>query len=320
MMRGIRHTKYIRGIIVLVFFMTGALWAAVGNAEPDNFTIETVVDKTQVSVGDRIKLELFTENVGKYEVLFPEEPEQLGDFSFVESKQLKKKWYGVGRAGYEYVLTAFDTGIHVIPPITVKYRKPGEIDWQIAESEQIPIDVKSLLTKESTDIRDIKDIVGGTNGRIYVILIGILVFCAFLALGILWWKKAKQVKAMEADRKKPAHEIAYLELQKLKSLKLVEAGFINEYYVRLSDIIRRYLENRFSFRSPEMTTEEFLAALTKSPQVGKEHKDLLRYFLIQCDMVKFAKYGPTEIEVLDSFRLAGNFIDGTKKIEEEDKA
>jgi len=319
MMRDIRHTKHIRGIIVSIFFMTGALWASVGNSDPGDFNIETVVDKNQVSVGDRIKLGLFTENVEKYEVLFPEEPEQLGDFSFVESKQLKKKWYGAGRAGYEYVLTVFDTGIHVIPPVTVKYRKPGEIDWQIAESEQIPINVKSLLTKESTDIRDIKDIVGGTNGSIYVILISILVFCVFLAGGIIWWKKAKQVKAMEADRKKSAHEIAYLELQKLKSLKLVEAGLMDEYYVRLSDIIRRYLENRFSFRSPEMTTEEFLAALTKSPQVGKEHKDLLRYFLIQCDMVKFAKYGPTKIEVLDSFRLAENFIDGTKKIEEEDK-
>jgi len=277
------------------------------------------VDKNQVSVGDRIKLELFTENAEKYEVLFPEEPEQLGDFSFVESKRLKKKWYGTGRAGYEYILATFDTGIRVIPPVTVKYRKPGEIDWQIAESEQIPIDVKSLLTKESTDIRDLKDIVGGTNVRIYVVLISILILCAVLTGGILWWKKVKQVKAIEAERKKPAHEIAYLELQKLKSLKLVEAGLINEYYVRLSDIIRRYLENRFSFRAPEMTTEEFLAALTKSPQVGKEHKDLLRYFLIQCDMVKFAKYGPTKIEVLDSFRLAENFIDGTKKIEEEEE-
>jgi len=300
--------------------MTTALWAVEEKPALNGFSIETVVDKTQINVGDRIKLELFTENAKGYEVLFPEDSESFGEFSLVQSRKLKKTWYGTGRTGQEYILTVFDTGIHVIPPVEVKYRLHGETVWQITESEQIPIDVTTLLTKESTDIRDLKDIVGRTNAKLFVILTIVFILAAIVAAGIIWRGKVKRIKAEEALRKKPAHEIAYLELYKLKKMNLFEKGLVKEYYFRLSDIMRRYLENRFSFRAPEMTTEEFLQALTKSPQVVKEHKNLLRRFLIGCDMVKFAKYGPTKIEMLDSFRAAEDFVDGTKKVEEEVEA
>ena len=319
-MYDMRHAKCVCGIIFLVLFITATLWAVPEKPDLDDFSIETAVDKTQINVGDRIKLELFTKNAKGYEVLFSEDSENFGDFSLVQSRELKKKWYGAGRPGHEYILTAFDAGIHVIPPVEIKYRLLGETVWQIAESEQIPIDVTSLLTKESTDIRDLKDIVGRTNGKIFIILSIIFVLGAIVAAGIIWRGKIKQIKAEEALRKKPAHEIAYVELYKLKKLNLPEKGFIKEYYIRLSDIMRRYLENRFSFRAPEMTTEEFLPALTKSPRVEKEHKDLLKRFLVGCDMVKFAKYGPSQLEMLDSFRAAEDFVDGTKKVEEEEEA
>lgn len=300
--------------------MTAISWAVPEETVPEGFSIETVVNKTQVNVGDRIKLELFIENAKGYEVLFPEDMESLGDFSLVQSRELKKKWYGAGQNGQVYILTAFDTGIHVIPPVEVKYRLYGETVWQITESEQIPIDVTTLLTKESTDIRDLKDIVGRTNAKLYVILTAIFILGALAAAWIIWRGKVKQIRAEEAKRKKPAHEIAYLELYKLKKSDLPGKGLTKEYYIRISDIMRRYLENRFSFRAPEMTTEEFLRMLTKSPQVVNAHKDLLRRFLIGCDMVKFAKYGPSRIEMLDSFTAAENFVDGTKKVEEEDEA
>jgi hypothetical protein len=121
----------------------------------------------------------------------------------------------------------------------------------------------------------------------------------------------------EAARKKLAHEIAYEELAKLKAMDLPAKGMIKEYYIRLSDIARRYIENRFSYRAPEMTTEEFLNYIKISGELGPEHRDLLKNFLTQCDMVKFAKYGPTPLEILDSFKLAEKFVDQTKLVEKE---
>jgi len=313
-----RHTLHVCGLIFLVLVTISLPAGAANEAADAALSIHSEVDKNQVNVGDRITLTLTAENAEGYEVLFPEVPEKLGDFSFVESERVKKKWYESERNEYEYVLTVFDPGIHVVPPVKVQYKMPEETVWRDAQSAQIPVDVESLLTKESKDIRDLKDIVSQKNGWRYIVLILLAVFGVIFAV---WLLRRRRIKGTEKEKakKRSAHEIAYTELQKLKAMNLLEKGLVKEYYVRLSDIVRHYLENRFSFRAPEMTTEEFLSVLAKSPKGAQQHKKLLKQFLVQCDMVKFAKYGPTQIEMLDSFRLAENFVDETKKIEEEDK-
>ncbi len=56
----------------------------------------------------------------------------------------------------------------------------------------------------------------------------------------------------------PAHVIALRDLERLMSEKLWEKGEIKAYYTRLTEILRQYLENRFSVYSLEMTTDETL--------------------------------------------------------------
>ena len=125
---------------------------------------------------------------------------------------------------------------------------------------------------------------------------------------------------MENDYKQWLEELNRLfdVIQELKGQDLPGKGLIKEYYTRLSDIVRRYLENRFSFRAPEMTTEEFMENIKNSSVLVEEHKELLKEFLSHCDMVKFAKYGPTPIEMLDSFKSAESLVEQTR-LEEEAK-
>ena len=68
-------------------------------------------------------------------------------------------------------------------------------------------------------------------------------------------------------------------------------------------------------KAPEMTTEEFLFSLKNSGGLSITHKNLLKEFLNLCDAVKFAKYGPTEKEISQSFDIAKAFIDETKQPE-----
>jgi len=56
--------------------------------------------------------------------------------------------------------------------------------------------------------------------------------------------------------------------------------------------VRRYLEDRFRLRAPEMTTEEFLQAAQQNPQLPREHRSSLGRFLTEADMVKFARHIP----------------------------
>jgi hypothetical protein len=65
----------------------------------------------------------------------------------------------------------------------------------------------------------------------------------------------------------------------------------------VSGAIRAYLEERFNFHAPERTTEEFLYELQGSNLLTLEQKVSLGEFLANCDLIKFARYEPTETEL-----------------------
>jgi hypothetical protein len=67
--------------------------------------------------------------------------------------------------------------------------------------------------------------------------------------------------------------------------------------IAVSGAIRVYLEQRFDFHAPDRTTEEFLHELQESKLLTAEQKQSLAEFLASCDLIKFAKYEPTETEL-----------------------
>lgn len=150
----------------------------------------------------------------------------------------------------------------------------------------------------------------------YLMLFAVL-GTAFLAvlffLARLFLKRRKRESDTPPVIKLP-HEIAYEALETLKAKGLPAKGMIKEYYSELSDIVRRYIENRFSIRAPEMTTEEFLFTLRDSGSLTGAQKNLVKEFLTLCDIVKFAKYGPTHAEINGSHGAAERLVDETKVV------
>lgn len=76
-----------------------------------------------------------------------------------------------------------------------------------------------------------------------------------------------------------------------------------------SDPIRTYLEERFDLRAPERTTEEFLEELKYSESLNAIQKERMKDFLSLCDLVKFAKFEPTQTELRHLHQSAMNFVD-----------
>jgi len=303
--------------MTLVVFIVLLLGTGV-HAEEREVEISATIDNEDIYIGDRINTNIVVENVENADVSFLEVPPDLGDFSFVESRPMEFGWRDKNKKGYIYVMGVYSTGMHVVPPISVRYRKEANNEWSVIESPQIPLTIKSTLTGKDTDIKDIK-------GLIYIRSISIVLFF-LIALGlivvaaIIFWiiAKRKEKLFVQEEHKKVAHEIAYIELDNLKREDLPGHGKTKEYYIKLSDIVRHYLENRFYFKAPEMTTEEFMAVAKRSGELEHVHKELLNDFLSRCDMVKFAKYGPTPIEMIDSFSSAERFVDQTKKVKNEE--
>ena len=86
---------------------------------------------------------------------------------------------------------------------------------------------------------------------------------------------------------------------------------IEEFYVRVSTILRRYVELRFGLRAPEQTTEEFLVSALAIGGLIAAHRDLLGTFLQHCDLVKFARHRPTPGAMEETFESAKTFVEHT---------
>ena len=124
-------------------------------------------------------------------------------------------------------------------------------------------------------------------------------------------------------RRRSAYEIARARLNRLLARPRPTAEQVDAFYVELSGIVRRYLEDRFELRAPELTTEEFLASVGESPDLSREHQTLLREFLRQADLVKFAGVQPSNEDIERSIEAARRFLEETREnapmIEEEEK-
>src|SRR5262249_1722740 len=80
----------------------------------------------------------------------------------------------------------------------------------------------------------------------------------------------------------------------------------------VSDTVRLYLEERFDFRAPERTTDEFLHELQGTNLLLPDQKESLGEFLKRCDLVKFARYEPGEPELRDLHGAARRLIEETE--------
>jgi hypothetical protein len=224
------------------------------------------------------------------------------------------------RYSQTYVIEPFLSGEYTIPALTVKFRAENESpdNSHVLESEPIKIQVSSMLPEQMEKL-EIKGAIGPVvppppDMTWLFILIGCVVLGGGgIASGVWWYLKnrAEVIKILTI----PAHELAYRQLRKLVSEKLIDKGELRLFYFRISDILRHYIENRFDIAAPEETTEEFLEALKTRQILGSEQKRLLKLFLEHCDLVKFARHLPSSEEIQTTFDTVKQFIQETENAE-----
>ena len=135
---------------------------------------------------------------------------------------------------------------------------------------------------------------------------GVFAVLAILFFGWKWWQKWRsQIPIVPPV---PAHVRAKQKLAEALALIAQPKSFC----ILVSDTIRLYLEERFDFRAPERTTEEFLHELQGTNLLAAEQKAKLGEFLESCDLVKFAKYEPGEPELLGLHSSAVRLVDETE--------
>lgn len=290
---------------------------AVKNIGP--VTATASVDHSEITIGDKIRLTITIEHDKGIEVFFPEFGEKLADFTIKDYGKIKPKTLKSGKISVKewYLLDTFLTGPYVIPSLETKYKTADNNIVEI-QTNEIFVEVTSVI-KEGDKVEDIREIMEPIEvplnyTLIYIIAGGVLgIIC--ITLGTIFYiRKKRSNKVDPGPPPLPAHEIAYRELNSLTALDLVSQGKIKEYYYRLSNIVRYYIERRFTIMAPERTTEEFLHEMATNGSFANEHKVLIKNFMEQCDLVKYAKYGPNKDEISSAFFAAKKLVDETKDV------
>ncbi|RMG18695.1 MAG: DUF4381 family protein [Deltaproteobacteria bacterium] len=130
-------------------------------------------------------------------------------------------------------------------------------------------------------------------------------------IGIRRWR-ARPRKAPPPPPPLPLDVRTRKAIEALQARRLLEAGRHREYYFELSEILRRYLGERFHFDALECTTTELLERLRDRPTPGLDYAKL-ESFLYLADRVKFARYRPTAAESSEALDTVYAIVDATTR-------
>jgi hypothetical protein len=284
-------------------------------------SVEVNPYSNSIEIGEQIKVDLKVESTKNAEVIWP----QIGE-------NLHEKVMIVNSAGRDTVLTnntktiteqltvtGFDTGVWAIEPIAFV------IDKDTLRSEPFLIEVKDVEVDTSQAIKDIQPIreVPYTFEEIIKFVgIGAVALWVLISLvSLILYLTGKDKKRAEAKPQKPLdppHVEAFRDLTELKEQKLWQNEKHREFHIRLSEIIRSYLERRFGMHALEYTTSEIEAQMHLT-NAGEDYNDSLIKALRISDMAKFAKAKPLPNENEFAFEAVESFVEVTKPVEEEKK-
>ncbi|MBI1807840.1 MAG: hypothetical protein HYR76_12400 [Ignavibacteria bacterium] len=303
-------SSFLRGVIGVLICCVFLAFVA----SSQEVRVTAKVDSNHILIGDWIKLHVEVEHLSNATVTLPSLPDSIEGFEIIqrEAPTVKKSDRLVVESA-TFTLTAFDSGMHVIPPISVKYTLTGDTTKHTVESSPIPIMVRGVAVDTTKEIKDVKPplSVPISFAEVLPYLIGILAVA-----GLVWLyyyirrKKAMGESLLPEEPPRPAHEIALDALRSLRAEQLWQRGKVKEYYSQLTDVIRLYIEGRFDAMAMEMTSDEILASSPVS-MLSRDIIEKLREILIRADLVKFAKFQPLPEEHESSMTLAFGFVEST---------
>lgn len=283
-----------------------------------NITVNSKIDTNKILIGDRIKLNIELSQPKNLKVQFPILVDTLTKNVEILSQSKIDTTISADLLNLkqELYITSFDSGTQVIPGFKFAFNIDSIYDT--IKTRELFFDV--LTVPPDTTVKDIKDIKPpfeipySFKEFIPYILIGLLVIIIAVLVYLYFKKRKKKEPLIKLITKpiEPAHIIAIRELNILKDKKLWQNDKIKEYYTELSEIIRKYIENRFDVFALEHTSEEILSSFENSTIIDRESFEILKQILSNSDLVKFAKYFPLPNEHDSIFKISVKFVENTK--------
>ena len=281
------------------------------------------VDKAVAYPGDIITFTLQAAYAPGVTLELPEiAKEKFSEFRIVDSGYTYPEEKG-GRFFSErwYKLQADTAGSYIIEPIEAAYTT-ADGAGDTLQTPKIFLEIVTLLSEEAelNDIRDIKPPVEIFHPYRLALMIAAIALIAILAV-LVGRRVVERWRRRVTERKLaglPPHEEALKALERLLAKKLVEEGKSKQFCFEISEIFRRYMQGRFDIPAIDLTTEEILPLVCEDGILTESHKPLVSAFLTNTDLVKFAKYLPSQEEIDKITQDTRSFINETTSLRPED--
>ena len=281
--------------------------AGAGPLAAQDVRIAMEVDTTLIHVGDPVAVRLLVDHPADWTVQWPDSLD-LAPFEVLRYEAAQPGAGSVGegagagsgagsdgavRSAASLVVTSFELGELELPVISVAVAAPNGTVRTLF-TDPFRIGVESVGLDESGDIRDIRGPL--SIARSWWALLPWLLLVAAAAAGAVYLHRRRRarpaaVQSRPAAPPRPFHLVALEALDELERSALLERGQVKRYHVRISEIIRGYVEGQLRVPALEMTTGEVVDGLRRAA-LGDRITGTFGTFLARCDLVKFAKLRP----------------------------
>ena len=308
--------------LVLTLLAALALSGAALAADPVNAGV--TVDRTTITVGDRITLLVVVDAEPGYVVSDPTIAREIGAFEVVQTQASQKTTRGsLVRYTFRYQITAWTVGDLVLPAIAIPYVGPDGATGT-AHTGETAIKVATVVTagEDVSDIKPIKPQLGlptagwASLGRIALGLVGAAAVAGIVAL-LLWWILHRKPGLSPQQRLTPVQR-ALRELDELAELRLPEQGKTAEHYERLTASLRRYAVERFGVE-PGRTSREVRDALERAG-LDRTQAAAIYEILREGDEVRFRHTTPYPAHAQNAVRSALDVVRRAASAEEYEVA
>ena len=283
---------------VIQWFLFTVILSSVVMAAP--FRFDRFVSPNAVIIGDSVEFSVVVTHNPTVQIKGIDFKGTPG-FQFVTDEQTVQQVESFRVITFRWVGRVFDVGQLEIPEQLIRYIYKNQ--HKSVSVPPISIPVNSLLTSEN---RQLKGIYAPFEAQLdvqKVALRSIVWLIAIIGLIIVVYLIVKRFVKPPSEEESVVEEIqdlrspedkAHDRLAELKRKRYLEEGHVEAYYLMFSEIIRRYLMDRFDESCLERTSYEILRAF--QTKIDENSHRRLNHMLETCDFVKFARYIP-EYEV-----------------------
>ena len=260
--------------------------------------VKVETNTKNIKIGEQIQYKVSVETPADTPVSFPE-GQTFAPLEMVKTRVADTlRDGGKYRLVKEYYLTQFDEGKYTIPSQKIRINnKDYFTDSLLVEVHTVAIDT---LKQPLYDIKPIQEVKKPftSYGWILTIIAAVLLLLIVAFVYFVFIRK-KKFPFLQTQKKLPPFDRAIQDLKELQNSKYLIQSQHKEYYTRLTDIVKAYLEEEVHILAKESTTDELLAKINLLQEKGKlnlnqETITNLKRVLQTADLVKFAKNKPSD--------------------------